>query len=105
MRHCLALCAGVAVFSASLSAQTPLTRKDVLDAALSRGARLAVSSADTAVASAAILTARARPNPSFTGSYSKSVPNYHFNIDIPLEYPALRALRIRAAETGLRAAT
>jgi cobalt-zinc-cadmium efflux system outer membrane protein len=85
-------------------AQTPLTRKDVLDAALGRGARLAVARADTAVASAAVVAARARLNPSLGVSYSKSVPNHHVNVDIPFEFPALRAMRIRAAQVGLRAA-
>jgi len=97
-------CFGLALSTATVRAQTPLTRKDVLDAALGRGARLAVARADTAVASAAIITARARPNPSLGLSYSKSVPTQHVIVDIPFEFPALRALRIRAAEVGLRAA-
>ena len=104
MRPSIGLIAGLALSAATLSAQTPLSRKDVLDAALSRGARLAVARADTAVASAAVVTARARPNPTLGVGYSKSVPTHHVIVDIPFEFPALRALRIRAAQTGLRAA-
>jgi cobalt-zinc-cadmium efflux system outer membrane protein len=103
MRPPIVLLAGLAL-AASLSAQTPVTRQNALDAALGRGARLAVASADTAVANATVIAARVRPNPSVTGSYSKSVPNYHFTVDLPIEFPALRALRVRAAEVGLRAA-
>ena len=60
------------------------------DAALDRGARLGVARADTAVASAALITARALPNPSLNASYSKSVPNYHVSVDIPIDFPMLR---------------
>src|SRR3954462_7072474 len=77
-------------FAASLAAQTPLTRTAAIDAALDRGARLGVAQADTAVASAALITARARPNPSLSASYSQSVPNWHFSADIPIDFPMLR---------------
>lgn len=87
-----------------VAAQTPLTRSGALDAALSRGPRLALARADTAVARAGVLVARARPNPSLTGTYSKSFPNYHVAADIPIDFPTLRQLRIRAAQLGLDAA-
>src|SRR5206468_6655832 len=83
---------------------TPLSRAEAIRTALDRGGRLAVARADTSVAGAALIAARARPNPSFTASYSKSLPNYHFNLDIPLDYPVLRQLRIRSAESGVQAA-
>ena len=60
--------------------------------------------ADTAVAGAQLVVARARPNPSLSASYSKSVPNYHVIADIPLDLPMLRQLRVRAARLGLEAA-
>jgi cobalt-zinc-cadmium efflux system outer membrane protein len=81
-----------------------LTRSQAIDAAFDRGARLAVAQADTAVANAALVTARARPNPSLSGSYSKSVPNWHVSADIPFDFPALRNLRVRSAEAGVQAA-
>ena len=85
-------------------AQAPLTRSGALEAALSRGPRLALARADTAVARAGVLVARARPNPSLTGTYSKSFPNYHVAADVPVDFPTLRGLRIRAAQLGLDAA-
>ena len=93
-------------FAASVAAAqlTPLTRAQALETALDRGARLAVARADTAVAAAQVIAARVRPNPSFSASYSKSVPTYHYSFDIPFDFPAIRQLRIRAAQTGLDAA-
>lgn len=87
-----------------VAAQAPLTRTGALEAALSRGPRLALARADTAVARAGVLVARARPNPSLTGTYSKSFPNYHVAADVPIDFPTLRQLRIRAAQLGLDAA-
>jgi cobalt-zinc-cadmium efflux system outer membrane protein len=92
------------LFAGSLTAQTPLSRSAAIEAALTRGARLAVARADTAIAGAALITARARPNPTLGASYSKSVPNWHVSADIPLDFPMLRSLRIRSAEAGLEAA-
>jgi outer membrane protein TolC len=92
------------LFASSLAAQTPLTRATAIDAALDRGARLGVAQADTAIANAALITARALPNPSLNASYSKSLPNWHFSADIPLDFPMLRSLRVRSAQVGLLAA-
>ncbi len=86
-------------------AQTPLSRAGAIQAALDRGGRIAVAAADTTLARAAVITARARPNPSATAAYSKSVPNYHLNFDIPIDFPALRTLRVRAAQLGMQAAS
>jgi cobalt-zinc-cadmium efflux system outer membrane protein len=104
MRFRLALKAVPWLFAGSLTAQTPLSRSAAIEAALTRGARLAVARADTAIAGAALITARARPNPTLGASYSKSVPNWHVSADIPLDFPMLRSLRIRSAEAGLEAA-
>lgn len=92
------------VFAAPLAGQTPLSRADVIRTALERGPRVAVARADTSVAAAALMSARIRPNPGFNASYSKSVPNFHYNVDVPLDLPVVRRLRIRAAELGLEAA-
>ncbi|HSQ30135.1 MAG TPA: TolC family protein [Gemmatimonadaceae bacterium] len=100
----LVVCMLGAVHAPPVRAQAPLTRAQALESAVSRGARLAVARADTAVAGAQLLVARARPNPSLSASYSKSVPNYHVIADIPLDLPMLRQLRVRAARLGLEAA-
>jgi len=100
----LVVCMLGAVHAPLARAQAPLTRAQALKSAVSRGARLAVARADTAVAGAQLLVARTRPNPSLSASYSKSVPNYHVIADIPLDLPMLRQLRVRAAQLGLEAA-
>src|SRR5947209_8734415 len=101
----IVLIATCAVRAVSSAAQIPgLSRNDAVQTALERGARLGVARADTAVAVAALITARARPNPALSTTYTKSVPNYHVALDIPLDFPWLRQLRVRAAELGLNAA-
>ena len=92
------------LIATSLAAQTPLSRSAAIETALARGARVAVAQTDTAIANAALIAARALPNPTVSSSYSKSVPNWHLSADIPIDFPMLRGLRIRSAEVGLRAA-
>ncbi|HLZ45119.1 MAG TPA: TolC family protein [Gemmatimonadales bacterium] len=92
------------LFVIALCVQQPVTRSDALAAALSRGARLALGRADTAAALGALRTARAFPNPTLSGSYSKDTPNYHALGELPLDLPWLRAPRIGAAEAARDAA-
>jgi len=87
-----------------LSAQQPITRADAVAAALARGARIAVGRADTTAALGGVRAARAFPNPTFSGSYSKDPPNYHALADVPLDMPWLRSPRIGAAEAARDAA-
>jgi len=87
-----------------LSAQQPITRADAVAAALARGARIAVGRADTTAALGGVRTARAFPNPTVSGSYSKDPPNYHALADLPLDMPWLRSPRIGAAEAARDAA-
>ena len=94
----------VCLLAVPAGAQTPLTRVQALESAVSRGARLAVARADTSVSRAELLVARAFPNPALSASYSKSFPNYHVVADIPIDLPGLRQLRVRAAQLGLEAA-
>src|SRR5215467_11596574 len=71
---------------------SPLSRLEAVQTALDRGARLAVARADTALARAALITAEAIPNPNLTGSYSKSVPQYHLLFDVPVGFLSRRSL-------------
>src|SRR6266540_2670939 len=87
-----------------LSAQQPVTRSDAVAAALARGARVALGRADTTAALGAVRTARAFPNPTVSGSYTKDPPNYHALGDLPLDVPWVRAPRIGAAEAARDAA-
>jgi outer membrane protein, heavy metal efflux system len=89
---------------AMLAAQEPLSRADAVTAALTRGARIALGRADTLSALGGVRSARAFPNPTLSGSYTKDTPNYHALADLPLDLPWLRAPRIGAAEASREAA-
>lgn len=82
----------------------PLRRDQAVAAALARGARLGVASADTAIAAALLLTARARQNPVLGASYTRAVPQYHVVADLPLDLTGQRHARTRAAEAERHAA-
>jgi len=105
MRFRIALLAACVMPVVPCAAQaTSMSRADAVRTALAHAARLSVARADTALAAAQIATARAIPNPTLSASYSKSIPTYHYAIDLPLDVPWLRRLRIRSAELGLNAA-
>jgi cobalt-zinc-cadmium efflux system outer membrane protein len=87
-----------------LSAQRLVTRRDAIETTLAASPRIALARADSAAARARALTARAYPNPSVSGSYSKSTPQGHVVFDLPLESPRLRGARIGAARASTRAA-
>ena len=88
----------------SAAAQRAVTRRDAIDATLARGTRIALARADSAAARARLLTARTLANPSIAASYSKSAPQKHFSLEIPLDAPWTRGARIGAARAGVRAA-
>src|SRR6266536_2919672 len=89
---------------AALAAQQAVTRAEAVAAALAGGARAAIGRADTTAALGAVRTARAFPNPTVSGSYTKDAPNYHALGDLPLDVPWVRAPRIGAAEAARDAA-
>ncbi|MEO5814354.1 MAG: TolC family protein [Gemmatimonadaceae bacterium] len=90
--------------SSAAHAQLPVTRADAERAALSAGTRVALARADTAAAIARLLTARALPNPTLAASYSKSVPQKHLTLEIPV-FDALwkRGLVVGQANASARA--
>ena len=96
--------AGVTIASPVAAQATRLSRGDAVQAAIDHGVRLGVARADTAVAGAGLIAALARPNPNLSTSYSKSVPNYHVAVDLPIDFPWLRQMRVRAAQLGVAAA-
>lgn len=81
-----------------------ITRAHAIAAATEYGARLAMANADTSAASAQLQAARAWQNPTFAASYSKSTPNYHYTLELPLDLPYQRRPRIGAAAAAQRAA-
>ncbi len=93
----LALVVALAVPAVAVRAQQPLTREQVVAAALARGPRIALAASDTAAARADVISARAFENPTVSASYSKDVPQYHASVDLPLDLPWLRSARIRVA--------
>lgn len=91
------------IHAAGQTRLAPVTRDEAIAAALTRGARLAVARADTAAALAQLVGARALPNPTLSASYSKSTPNYHATVELPLDYFQLRRGRVGAALASRRA--
>jgi cobalt-zinc-cadmium efflux system outer membrane protein len=80
--------------------QQRVTLAEARAAALAHGSRVRLAEADSALARADLLTARAFPNPTASAEYTKSAPQYHLTAEQPLEFPWLRAARIRAARAG-----
>ena len=76
----------------------PLSRAQAVQDAVTRSPRSGVLVADTAVAFAQLLTARALPNPTLAASYTKSTPTYHVTADFPVDYMWLRGTRVQAAQ-------
>ncbi len=85
-----------------------------LDALVERALRespaLAVSAAETRVASAGVVTARAYPNPEIGLDWGRATargdgagaPSPAITLSQPIENPWLREARVRAADTGVR---
>ncbi len=100
---CVAIACLSLAFAQLASAQRAVTRRDAIAASLSASARVALARADSAAARARLLTARALPNPSLAASYSKSAPQAHLWLEIPLDAPWTRRARIGAAGAAVRA--
>jgi cobalt-zinc-cadmium efflux system outer membrane protein len=104
-----AVVSALSVIATRLPAQQPgtpipVTRAEAVASALERGPRFGLARADTAVAAAALVAARAWPDPTLSAGYSKSAPQYHTSLEIPLELPGLRRTRLGAAALGRTAA-
>ena len=80
-----------------------VTLEQAIETALA-APRVAVVRADSAAAAAQVRVARAFPNPTFVYDYTTDPPHNHLIPEQPLEYPWVRAARIRAAATGASAA-
>jgi len=80
-----------------------ISRQAAVEAALSRGARLAAATADTLAGSAQLALARQWRNPTVSASYSKDVPQRHYALELPLDLPYIRGPRIASAQAAQRA--
>jgi cobalt-zinc-cadmium efflux system outer membrane protein len=98
LRVGLALLGGLA--ATPLAAQRPVTLAEAIAAAQQNAPQLALARADSAAARAGVGIAREFPNPDLSLDYSRSVPTYHVVVEQPIDYPWLRSVRIRAAETA-----
>ena len=85
-------------------AQLPVSRATAERAALTTGPRVALARADSAMARAGLITARALPNPSLAASYTADKPSKHLSLDVPFDAPWARGPRIGAARAAGRAA-
>jgi outer membrane protein, heavy metal efflux system len=101
--HVLAAATICLTASRSAAAQ-PVTRAEAARRALAAGPRVTLARADTAAARAALITARALPNPSLAATYSKSAPQKHLILDVPVDAPWIRGPRVGAARATVRAA-
>lgn len=87
-----------------LAAQRPVTRAEAERAALAAGPRVALARADSALARANLITARALPNPTLNASHTGAPPQKHLILDMPFDAPWQRGPRIGAATASARAA-
>lgn len=83
----------------------PFTRAEAIASALEQSTRHTIARVDVATASAQLSGARQFENPVLSSSYSGSAPQAHVTLDIPFDWPGLRAPRIAAARAQLGAAT
>ena len=102
----LALAGAVLLHAGAAAAQLPdaaaarrpqLTREAAVTMALAQGSRAALAGATARAALAQLQVARSFGNPVLATSYSKSVPQYHATVDIPLDFLTQRSLRVAAA--------
>lgn len=82
----------------------PLSRAEAVERALGASPRGAALAADTLAAAGHLASARAYPNPTASVSYSKSTPQHHFLVDVPVDLPYVRGPRVRAARAAASSA-
>jgi cobalt-zinc-cadmium efflux system outer membrane protein len=99
MRPVLAL---LVVLRPAPLAQAPraVSRADAITLAAAHGPRAILARADSLAVAGDLAAARAFANPTFSATYTKSVPRYHYIVDIPIDWPWMRAPRVGAARAG-----
>ena len=96
----LAVIAALAGANARAQQPVPVSRADAVAATLASGARLALARADTAAAAAQLMSARMLQNPLLAATYSKSTPNYHYTLEVPLDFLTQRGPRVGSARAA-----
>ena len=84
------------------AAQRPVSRRDAIATALSRGPLVALIAADTARAAADLSTAGVRFQPIMQASYTGAAPQYHVVGELPLDGALLRGRRLTVARAVQR---
>ncbi len=85
--------------------RTPVTRVEAIAAAWRAGVPVSLARSDTMLARAQLLQARALSNPTLATSFTRSAPQLHATVDVPVDVPWLRRLRVAGAEANRRAST
>ena len=83
--------------------RTAVRRADAIEASVAHGPRMMAARADTTAAFAQLRTARMWQNPALSASYTRSTPNYHYTLELPLDLPYQRSPRVGAARAALTA--
>ncbi|MEO6446786.1 MAG: TolC family protein [Gemmatimonadaceae bacterium] len=104
MRSVLLLAALACATSVARGQRQPVTRAVAIATALARAPGLALARANSSSASALLARAREIENPSFSAGYTKSAPQQHVSLDIPVELPWVRRPRVLGAESAVLAA-
>lgn len=89
----------------SVRGQQVISRAAAVAAALDNSPRLRLARADSSAARASVALARQFENPIAGASFTRSAPQVHYTLDVPLDLPWLRRPRIGAAVAGLNAAS
>lgn len=92
------------IMSGEIRAQQRVSMQEAVRVALAQGPRAALAGVDTLTARAELLSATLFPNPMLAAGYTKSPPQYHTSVEIPVDYFWLRGPRASAARAGLDAA-
>ena len=95
----------LAAASSAWSQPTLVTRAAAVAAAVARGPRLAVARTDSAAANAAVGLARRFENPVIGIQRTESTPHEHYTLEVPLDLPWLRSVRVGSARSALGAAS
>lgn len=89
----------------SAEGQQAISRAAAVAAAVDNSPRLRLARADSSAARASVALARQFENPIGGASFTRSAPQVHYTLDVPLDLPWLRRPRVGAALAGLRAAS
>lgn len=82
-----------------------VSRGEAILFAIQHSPRERLFRADSAAAAAELALARQFDNPTVSAAYSKSEPQAHFALDIPIDWPRARQPRINAARSNAMVAT